>query len=205
MTTMIRKNPSAILDAPIESSAPARPGAPHLRPLLWLEGSYFGVTGVWPIRAVNLRLPRHLGTIACMKNLLLTFSFFLGTLAHGMDAFPTGEYVGTGVKSFPDGKTKSYAVSMKIQADRIAFRYEFTGGSPIDFELRMTWEKNGFFRIGSIGSGYCGAKSCHWQVSLGEHGTEEWTLFFDGKRLEKVGSLTNEGSKNFWEESLTLK
>ena len=127
----------------------------------------------------------------------------LSSLALGMDAFPEATFTGSGVKQFPDGKSKSYQISMRSHASQLDFRYEFPGIDPIDFSLQFTFEKNGFFKVGEIGSGYCGKNSCHWQVKLGVDDTEEWTLFFNENRLEKLGSRLHGGEKNYWEELLT--
>jgi len=140
-----------------------------------------------------------------MTKCVFLISFLFVSSVFAMEGFPEGEFSGTGVKRFPDGQTKTYEVKMKSSASRLDFTYLFPGIDPIGFYLQMTFEKNGFFKIGTLGSGYCGEKSCHWQVKLAEDDTEEWTLFFVGDRVEKLGSREHGDQKNYWEESLVKK
>lgn len=140
-----------------------------------------------------------------MTKCVLLISFFLSTGLLAMDGFPLGEFSGTGVKRFPDGTSKNYEVTMKSTGMALDFTYVFPGISPIGFSLAMTFEKNGFFKVGNIGEGYCGEKMCHWQVSLGADDVEEWTLTFIENRVEKLGSRIHGTAKNFWEESLVKK
>ncbi|MBI1859596.1 MAG: hypothetical protein HYR96_01595 [Deltaproteobacteria bacterium] len=131
-------------------------------------------------------------------------SLLIASFAVSQDRFPEGVFAGKGLKTYADGTTKTYTLEFTIKGNQLNFSYQLPSG-PVGYALELTYEKFGFFKVGTIGEGYCGASFCHYSVQLDPETVEEWTFLFDGSHLKKVGSLTGPKVHAYWDEDLKQK
>lgn len=134
---------------------------------------------------------------------------FFSVSAYSAELFPEGNWCGDGVKYAPGASSVPYQVRIEVRGNDLDFRYFFPGAAPVRFALVIKPEAAGYYIVntplkGDIGRGYCGPTGCHYEVTLGEGDTEEWT-WVRGRAggLFKVGSRSTPQRRYFWEESLS--